>query len=111
MVIMIIKFAGLGIGCDFQAYVRVFDGKKMVFEGFTKNGEVYVPLKKNKAYRIWAQFLDEVINTSIYNDGPSCRLFFEHSVFEPSLEPETITFLLRDFYYDIPIERGEIILW
>jgi len=105
MVIMKIKFAGLGIGNEYQAYVKVYDGDKLIFEGFSVNGEIYVPLTKNKVYRVWARFFDEVINTSIYSGG-ACRLFFEHSILEPPLEPQTVTFLLRDFYYDIPIERG-----
>jgi hypothetical protein len=111
MVIMKIKFAGLGIENEYQAYVKVYDGDELVFEGFTVNGEVCLHLKKNKVYRVWAKFFDEVINTSIYTSDCDYVLFFEHSILEPPLEPQTVTFLLRDFYYDIPIERGEIILW
>ena len=107
MVNIKIKFIGLGIGNNYQAYVKIFDNNKLVFEGKTFNGEICPNIKRNKAYKIEATFLNEALTTTIYFDKCIC-LFFNHSINNVT---NTVTLTLRDFYYDIPIERGEIILW
>ena len=52
------------------------------------------------------QFLNKTITTNIYTN--SNKYIF--SVFN-SIYSRIITFSLKDYYYNIPIEKGEIILW
>ena len=101
------KFFGLGRDSDYQAHVEVFYDDKMVFEGESFNGWLEVPVKKKNIYYIRATFLSEKIETIIYNINDIYCFFFNHS----TLNNRTITFLLRVLYYDMPISRGEIILW
>lgn len=98
-----INFLGLGIGSEYQARVKIYDGDRVVFDGMSFDGKVCVKLKC-KGYRLKARFLDEIIDTSIYGCGCITLAFNQNPM-------EAVTLILRDFNYGIPIEKGEIVLW
>ncbi|MBR3897745.1 MAG: hypothetical protein IKJ43_00505 [Bacilli bacterium] len=92
-------FLGLGIGDNYQAKVKIYDKKCLVYEGMTYNGIVSFDFK-DKAYRLVAKFCGQVIDVVIYG---SVVLVFNGN--------KTVTFILRDSNYGIPIRKGEIVLW
>ncbi len=105
-----IKFLNVGIGKLYQVNVKIYDKNNcIIFDGTTFNGELFVKLKQNSIYKLVATFFNEKICTSFYT---TCEnkiiLWFEHSIIP---DVETVTFLLTDYYYNLPIEKGEIILW
>lgn len=106
--IKILKFIGAGYKNKYQVKVKIYDKDKKIFEGTTYNGELKIDLKENKIYKIEAIFLNEKICTNIYITKKCKYTFiFTHIIFNP----KTITISLVDLYYNLPIEKGEIILW
>lgn len=104
-----IKFNGLGYGNYFQANILIYDNHNLVYKGKTYNGEVKLSLKKNKVYKVIAQFKEERTMNYIYIKDCSNYLFnFNHTLIKLN---NPITFFLTDYYYNLPIERGELILW
>ncbi|MBQ2639400.1 MAG: hypothetical protein IJF92_01355 [Bacilli bacterium] len=104
-------FTGLGYNNRFQAYTKIYNSNnKLIYEGKTYNGELELCLKKNNCYRLEAISKDEIIDIWFYvNKTRKCYLFkFRRSI----IENNPITFLLTDYYYsNLPIEKGELILW
>lgn len=107
MVKIKIKFIGLGINDKFQAHVSLYCNNKKILKETTYNGEITLPIVKGNVYILKAKFFSEVICTPIIYNKYGYTLFFSNNI--PN--EETITFLLRDFYYTNPIEKGEITLW
>ena len=106
-----IYFNSLGINNSNQAYVQIYDLDKLIFEDNTYNGNIKVMLKPNKVYTLKAYFYGETIITSFYvKNNKNCFVFsFNHSLFNNS---RNIIFRLTDYFYNnLPIERGELILW
>jgi hypothetical protein len=106
-----IFFKGLGYNNHYQADVFIYDNTNLVFESKTYNGHVNVCLCPNKVYKIVARSLGETIMYHIYviNDKKYV-LPFKRSIINHI--NNSITFRLTDYHYDnLPIERGEIILW
>ena len=104
-----IKFLGLGYKNMNQANIYIYDElKKLIYSGQTYNGELIIKLKKNKIYKICAYTNDEIINNIIYTNKNIYCFSFNRSLIRLS---RTITFILTDYYYNLPIERGELILW
>ena len=69
----------------------------------TYNGYIDLVLEKNTIYKLIACFHGQRI----------CRVIYVNSnlyVFS-FIRNRTITFTLRDYYYNLPIERGTIVLW
>jgi hypothetical protein len=105
-----LKFYGLGIKNQFQADIKILNhNKELVFEGKTYNGEIDLCLNTNECYQLKAILNNEIINlyffVSCYRDK---YIFY----FPRSIINRIITFHLTDFYYEnLPIEKGEIILW
>ena len=102
-----LKFLGLGINNNLQSLVKIYHKNKKIYEGLTYNGEIYVNLKFNEVYEIEAIFFNEKISTYIYNNRCEYVFAFDHNI----LIERTITFLLKDYFYNLPIEKGELILW
>lgn len=102
-----IKYIGLGYKDNNQAYVKIYCHNNLVYEGMTYNGEIYVNLNYHDVYIIEARFYSEYIRNSIYVNRCSYTFIFNHSMY---VRP-TITLSLRDYYYNLPIEKGELILW
>ena len=106
-----LNFLGLGYNNINQADVLIYDEfNNLVYNKKTYNNKLNICLKKNKVYRVVAFSLNDRISTSIYiNNNNYCFRFNRSIINENS---DSITFLLTDYYYDnLPIERGEIILW
>ena len=104
-----LKFYGLGYNSSFQAFVRVYDDmNNLVYEGMTYNGKLNLDLYKGRYYKIVAEFLKETLIRFIYIGFLKTYIFiFDHAM----VNNGSITFLLTDYYYNLPIERGELILW
>ena len=108
---IILKFIGVGIKEYYQAYVKVF-GKdnKLIYSGYTYNGEIKLLVCKDNIYRVEAYFYDEFINNTFLVTNDNTYVFwFNHVIYKGN---NTITFLLTDYNYtNLPIERGSIIVW
>ena len=100
-----IKFIGVGYNNFYQVDVAIYDkDMNKVFKGKTYNGELDVYLNKNEVYIMKANFNGQVLcSPLIILDGNYIFSFVKNN--------RTVTFLLTDYYYNLPIEKGEIILW
>lgn len=100
-----IKFYGLGYNDINQAEVFIYDiNENLLFKGITYNNEINIYLEKCEVYKLVARTKTNKISKIIYV-GNSKEFYFSFYKFR------TITFLLRDYYYNLPIERGELLLW
>lgn len=101
----IIRFSGLGYHNYYQANIFIYDSlNKLIYSKKTYNGMIKIKLC-NKLYRVVAKIPNEIIDTYIYGNGNYCLNFKRGSI------NNIITFILKDYYYNLPIERGKIILW
>ena len=104
---VILKFLGVGIKNEYQANVKIYCNEKEIVESKTYNGEICLTLDKNKIYKLKATFLNNAINTYFYTNS---NLFIFKFITNEIMN-RTIILSLTDYYYNIPIEKGEIILW
>ena len=104
-----IRFNGLGCNKYYQANILIYDDfNNLVYSGQTYNGEIKLKLLKNKVYKMYADSLNEKLIISFYVKDNNIYCFsFERNV----IRINSIIFLLTDYYYNLPIERGELILW
>ena len=105
-----LNFCGLGYGKYFQAYVEIYDeNNNIVFNGMTFNGKLNLFLKLDTSYRVFAQSCGEYVNSTFYvkDNYNNYKFYFNRCIQE---NENTITLLLTDYYYNLPIEKGEIIL-
>ena len=102
---IILKFVGAGVKNNYQVDVKVYGNNEKIIDTKTYNGEICVILEKNKVYRLEYSFLN--IKKIIYFYTNSNKYIFNLNQNSISI----ITFSLKDYYYNIPIEKGEIILW
>ena len=103
-------FYGLGYNNFNQAFISIYDSNNnLVSNGYTYNNEMMVCLKECAVYRMVALSNGKKLVTSFYVNN-NCTYRFS---FESSNEPDnSITFILTDsFYENLPIERGELLLW
>ena len=104
-----IKFYGLGFGNINQAYVTIYDNNKKIFEGKTYNNKINVCLEKNKIYKINAKTDKETLKDYFYVGKENKYYFtFQNIIYTNN---RSITFILQDYFYNLPIERGELIVW
>ena len=91
---------------DFEG--NIYDEyNNLIFEGYTYNIILEINLYFNKIYKIEAIFLNERIQKTIYINNNIYVI-----PFSTGFNISKSSFLLTDYYYDnLPIERGEIILW
>lgn len=106
-IIVTLKYKGLGYKDNNQAYVKVFFYNNIIYEGITYNGELCINLDIGQIYVIEATFHNEVLRNIIYVNQYSYNFVFYHNLFKR----KTITFSLKDYYYNIPIKKGELFLW
>lgn len=105
-----IKFLGLGYNEFYQAKIKICDlNNNKIFEGKTYNGKIKICLKENNIYKLKAVSLNEKINTYFYVSKKDIYVF----AFDRTKIPinRIITFLLTDYYYNLPIGKGELYLW
>ena len=99
-----LKFIGSGYKSKYQVIYKLYNNEE-TYEGKTYNGEVEIPVKPHKIYKLHAKFLNEVINTSIYTNTLKYIYVLNNMIRRP------IILSLKDYYYNLPIEKGEIIFW
>ena len=104
-----LKFYGLGINDNYQANVSIYEDGMLIYDGQTYNGELIICLNSNVRYRIIATSYGDIIDTYFSLTGKDVYYFFFNRSFIN--KNQSITFILRDYFYNLPIERGELILW
>ena len=102
-----IKFIGLGYYSKYQANVKIYSDNCLIYDCDTYNGQISIDLTPHNIYRIESNFFNEKIIRYILVNRCEYIFVFNHAIYNRN----TITFLLRDYYYNLPIEKGEIILW
>ncbi len=109
-----IKFIGLGFKNNYQAHVIIYDNcHTVIYDGLTYNGVIVAPLKNNKVYKLIATSLSDRISIIFYVKPNICeyKFIFNRSIYN-NTNGKNITFLLTDYNYNnLPIEKGELILW
>lgn len=101
-------FNGLGYHSICQANILLYDNlNNLIYEGKTYNGQLKIKLKRNSLYKIVVYINNELIETYIYTINDKYCFSFNRSI----IKYNSITFILTDYYYNLPIERGELILW
>ena len=103
-IIIKLKFIGIGYNDKYQANISIYYDNKLIYDCITYNGILEVEVDRNNIYRIEAEFLNERINTSIIANRCEYVFIFNHILYNR----RTITFLLTDYYYNLPIEKGEL---
>ena len=89
-----------------QACIKIIDkNDKIVFNDKTYNGRVSICLNENEYYKCFVML-----------NNRSMFLYFKPSnkqiVINNNISCEhIITLYLTDYYYNMPIEKGSIILW
>lgn len=104
-----IVFNILGVYSQFyQANVKIFHNNKLIKEGFTCNGKITFCLEKNCGYKVIVTVCNKKVVRSIYT---SINYFNININDNCNVRNRIITFLLTDLnYYNLPIEKGEIII-
>lgn len=101
-----IIFPELGLGSSYQA--KVFMKEKETewsIETKTYNKEIDICLKDNTVYYLYAISYLGIIELYFYVDCKRDKYYFQFL-------NNIITFQVTDFYYkNLPIKKGEIILW
>lgn len=103
---VILKFIGVGIDNNYQVDIKIYDKNKKVIDSKTFNGEICLLLEKNKIYKMKYSFLNRKKYINFYTNSNKFIFNLNNNIFS-----RIITFSLNDYYYNIPIEKGEIILW
>ena len=109
-----LRFVGLGYRNINQANVFVYDEyNNVICNKKTYNGYIKVCLNTNKKYRVYVVSLSEVINSYFYvtNYNTNYIFAFPRSKCINTMVSRPITFLLKDYYYNLLIEKGNMILW
>ncbi len=107
---VLLEWKGLGYLSIFQAQVYLYDDdNNLLYVSETYDGKLKVCLESNRVYKIIAISSSEIFKKNVYID--TCRNKYTF-YFSRSIYPRIITFQLTDFYYkNLPIEKGEIIIW
>ena len=105
-----LKFIGLGINDMYQADIIIYDNLgNIVCKCKTYNASVVTCLKENNNYKIKACMQYETLESSFYvNNNDTYYFVFNRAYLNNN--QRLITFYLKDYYYNLPIERG-ILYW
>lgn len=102
-------FLGLGIKNNYQANILIYDSfGNLIYSGQTYNGMLNICLNKNGLYRLKAYINNDEIDKYLYINNNKYIFCFNRSLLYLN---NSITLLLTDYYYNLPIEKGELILW
>ena len=106
---IILKFIGTGYLNTNQAYVCIYDeNNNYIYTDYTYNGKLKVCLKSKRIYRIIAKTKYGVLDKTFYVNGSDVYIFaFDYSYLKVS-QQRLITFYLTDYYYNLPISKGEL---
>ena len=100
-------FKGLGINNKNQANILLYDEfNNLIYDGQTYNGILNICLKKG-LYKLIANTCNERIEKYIYINNNKYVFYFKRSI----INNNSITLILTDYYYNLPIEKGELIIW
>ena len=102
-----IKLIFIGLGFNNKTYISIYDcNNNLIFEGVTCNNQIDLCLEECNAYRIVVISNNIKLVTSFFVNNNS------RYKFNLNISNNPITFILTDFYYkNLPIERGELLLW
>ena len=103
-----LKFIGLGINDMYQADIIIYDiFGNVVKKCHTYNAHTKVCLKKNCYYKVVAIMKFSKLERFIYiNNNDTYYFVFNHAYINN--RQRVITFYLRDYFYNLPIERGNL---
>lgn len=102
-----LRFVGLGYNNINQACIFVYDSNNnLIIKKESYNGYIKVCLKTNKIYRVYVCSLNEVINKYFYVNNYNINYIFAFNRSIINQNSKVYTFLLTDYYYNLPIERG-----
>ena len=111
---VVLKFIGTGIEDNYQACVKIYDTYgNLLYNQKTYNGELVLYLEKGQVYKVSASCYGEFLKKVFYvnEDNKKYVFYFNRSLQNIPLL-RTITFFWNDANYEnLPIEKGEIILW
>ena len=104
-------FIGLGYNNINQSCIKIYDSKNnLIISKMSYNGCIKVCLRINQVYRVYTSSYNEVINKYFYVNNNTNYIFAFNRSFI-NYRNNNITFLLTDYYYNMPIEKGKLILW
>ena len=108
---ILLKYIGAGYNNEYQLEINIYDlNNNLVYSGTTYNGSINVCLRTNQYYKVQANANNEILNSVIY---VNCTRDIYTFVLTSSymVINNITTFILKDYNYNLPIEKGEIILW
>ena len=106
-----IKALGIGQSKKYQADIAIYNrNNNMVFRGKTNNGILKLSLQENEVYRLEATLLNEKTCIVFISKDSLIEFRLKNNMINNS-NSRNVIFLLSDYYYSLPIEKGEIILW
>ena len=101
-------FVSLGYNTFYQAQIYIYDiNNNLIYEGTTYNGKIKLCLLNNNGYRLKIITCNQVIITSFYVSNSYDNYYFNTN----TNISRNITFILKDYYYNLMISKGELILW
>ena len=87
-------------------YIKILDNNhNTIYNEKTCSGRITICLEKNKAYTLIARSNNRIIRKAFLVDNKTNKFVFSFYNYR------RITFLLRDYFYNLPIKKGELILW
>lgn len=107
---IIIKIFGLGLGNEAQAILILKDdNNEILYEEKTYNGKAEFCLIPNRLYQLLIISKYNRKKIVFYVDNKRCCYCF--NIFN-DLIPKKVIFQLTDAnYFNLPIEKGELVLW
>lgn len=103
-----IKVLGLGNNKNIQAKIYIYSNNKCIYECITNNAVINIELCNNEVYKIKAILLNQKIEKIIFINNYTNIYYLTFNLFK---QQNNTFLLLKDYYYNLPIERGELILW
>ena len=98
-----VTFKIIGIGSI--ANITIYDNNKsIIYDTKIYNGKIKLCLKENNSYLLVVRAKNRVLKRVICIDKKTNKFVF-------CFYNRIITFLLKDYYYNLPIMKGELILW
>ena len=98
-----LRFIGTGYNNYYQANIKIYNDE-LIYEGTTYNGKLDVCLEEG-IYKIEVYFLKKQTFYLYVSKNKTYTFILDNALYK------TITISLVDFYYNLPIEKGEIFLW
>ena len=87
-------------------YIKILDNNhNIIYNDKTCNNIIKVCLERNKSYTLIARSRNRIIIKVFLIDDKTNKFIFSFYNYR------IITFLLKDYYYNLPIKKGELILW